>query len=234
MRRSVRSPGLRIVAAGRLPGLTPCGIWPAAPRSQLRDSAGFAPASLKRAALFVMAVGGYSDAARPASPFRREASQQSRRQVTSASLASMREWELCYSRDYRGFSVAVDPNDIVSPASVQRRGPKLEYPDASRDRPIILHREYNWRQPDGTWGRWCAGFSDGIERVARAQHDGIRVLEVVVFGCAFWPPGTRPDDRVRIPTSQVRFVCAAFDSARGAWTELPDDEWGERPTPPVL
>ena len=60
VRRSVRSPGSRIVAAGRLPGLTPSGIWPAAPRSQLRDSAGFSPASLIRAALFVMACGGYS------------------------------------------------------------------------------------------------------------------------------------------------------------------------------
>jgi hypothetical protein len=60
LRRSVRSPGLRIVAAGRLPELAPSGIWPAAPRSQLRDSAGFSPASLIRAALFVMAWGGYS------------------------------------------------------------------------------------------------------------------------------------------------------------------------------
>ena len=80
MRRSVRSPGLRIVpgspfAAGRLPGLArgspplPGDSWPAAPRLQLRDSAGFAPASLIRAALFEW-PGGYS-AAQPRARQRR-------------------------------------------------------------------------------------------------------------------------------------------------------------------
>jgi hypothetical protein len=110
--------------------------------------------------------------------------------------------------------------------------PKLDLqdPEAPRDRPI-LHREYNWRQLDGTWQRWCVGFSDGRELVARAQHDCIQTMEVVVFGCAFWPRGTRPDDRFRIPAGDDRFTCSSFDEARGAWTELPDDEWGEQPVP---
>jgi hypothetical protein len=146
----------------------------------------------------------------------------------------MTEWELCYSPDYSGFSVTVDPAEIVPPASVQGRGtPKLdlEDPEASRDRPITLHREYNWRQADGTWRRWCVGFREGRERVARAQHDCVGALEVVVFGCAFWPPGARPDDRFRIPAGEDRFTCTSFDAARGAWIELPDDEWDERQVP---
>jgi hypothetical protein len=152
--------------------------------------------------------------------------------VTSASLAGMTEWELCYSPDNCGFSVAVDPTEIVPPAYVRGRGHPtfdFEHRGASPDRPITLHREYNWRQPDGIWRRWCVGFSDGREQVARAQHDCVPAIEVVVFGCSFWPPGARPDDRVRIPAGQVRFECASFDAARGAWTELPDDEFGEQP-----
>jgi hypothetical protein len=153
---------------------------------------------------------------------------------TSASLCGVTEWELCYSPDYRGFVVTVHPTDIVPPAHGQRRrtpGFESESPEASRVRPIVLHREYNWRTPDGIWQRWCVGITDGREQVARAQYAGTQTLEVVVFGCAFWPPGTRPDDRVRIPTGQDRFACASFDAARGAWTELPDDEWAEQPQP---
>lgn len=162
-------------------------------------------------------------------PFRRPADL-----VAGASLAGMTDWELCYSPDSRGFSVTVDPADIIPPAHGHGRGaPRLdrEDPGASRDRPIILHREYNWRQADGTWRRWCVGFSDGRERVARAQHDCIRTLDVVVFGCAFWPPGERPDDRFRIQTGQDRFTCPSFDAARSLWTELPEDEWDEQPGP---
>ena len=43
----------------------PRGIWPAATRSQLRDSAGFTPASLNRAALFELHAEGTASADRP-------------------------------------------------------------------------------------------------------------------------------------------------------------------------
>lgn len=150
--------------------------------------------------------------------------------TTGASLASVLAWELCYSLDGRGFSVTVDPCDVVPPAYGHGRGePSLELDDrgAARDRPITLHREYNWRQPDGTWRRWCVGLNNGREVVARAQHDCVPSLGVMVFGCAFWPPGARPDDRVRIPAGHDRFTCESFDAARGVWTELPEDEWCE-------
>jgi hypothetical protein len=151
-----------------------------------------------------------------------------------ASLMNMTEWELCYSPDHRGFSVRVDPTEIVRPAYAPRRGTQEadnEYPDASRDRPVILHREYNWRQTDGTWRRWSVGFTDGREQVARAQRDGLLALEVRVFACAFWPPGARPDDRVRIPRDEARIHCANFDAAAGTWTELPVDERCDQPMP---
>src|SRR5450756_309310 len=46
---------------------------PAAPRLQLRDSAGFAPASLNRAALFDLTCGGYNARASTARPHRQAA-----------------------------------------------------------------------------------------------------------------------------------------------------------------
>jgi hypothetical protein len=52
-------PGLRILAFGRLPKANRLsGRWPTTPRSQLRDSAGFTPASLYREAIQLVAKYG--------------------------------------------------------------------------------------------------------------------------------------------------------------------------------
>jgi len=147
-----------------------------------------------------------------------------------ASLVAMTEWELCYSVDKGGFWLTVDPADIISPA--QTRGRPADYEidraEGTRGPAVILHREYNWRGPDGKWRRWCVGFGHGREAVARAQRAGSLSLDVKILGCAFWPVGQRPDDRALIPGGSDRFSCPDFDQEKAGWLELPQDACQEQ------
>jgi len=50
----------------------------------------------------------------------------------------------------------------------------LDHREAARDRPITLHREYNWCQPAGTWRRGALAYQPGqgpdVRRRRPAEH----------------------------------------------------------------